>query len=465
MTRTKKWFVLKSNGKLRGYHVDPVSGDKKLQSIFTVTKSLMIGANTNGNKVSRRKEFSDELPGLTCPATKVVSMEVDDESKPLGQRGRELQVEAESLDEADKLAKALAFCLSAGEREKRPAEPAGGAVKPKPTSPAPPRAPLADQGAGEDEGSSSSSERGEDCDDDHDRGEVASPPKSNLKTLRQRNSLLGSSPLMADSLLGGDQVLPRSLALPRPEAAEAAAMVEAATPASSSEEEEEEDDSPIGKEIPDVRAPAARAAPSPSPSPSAQHLAEGLGQMQQLLIEQLAKRVDQLEGELRAQRGQIGAVEERQREQAMRPAPQPQRPAADPSAAMENFQQWGEIELLGTRMDRLEYQFEDLKVRWVERRTRKNRKRIAWADVFYSVPPPSLFLCPCGSLKFQRHRQRPDSKFDEHSGRFDRVLAKEGRGVTSEVRWPLRLVAEITKSNMIIRSYQCRAMKGAIARS
>ena len=30
MTRTKKWFVLKSNGKLRGYHVDPVSGDKKL---------------------------------------------------------------------------------------------------------------------------------------------------------------------------------------------------------------------------------------------------------------------------------------------------------------------------------------------------------------------------------------------------------------------------------------------------
>jgi len=318
-------------------------------------------------------------------------MEVDDESKPLGQRGRELQVEAESLDEADKLAKALAFCLSAGEREKRPAEPAGGAVKPKPTSPAPPRAPLADQGAGEDEGSSSSSERGEDCDDDHDRGEVASPPKSNLKTLRQRNSLLGSSPLMADSLLGGDQVLPRSLALPRPEAAEAAAMVEAATPASSSEEEEEEDDSPIGKEIPDVRAPAARAAPSPSPSPSAQHLAEGLGQMQQLLIEQLAKRVDQLEGELRAQRGQIGAVEERQREQAMRPAPQPQRPAADPSAAMENFQQWGEIELLGTRMDRLEYQFEDLKVRWVERRTRKNRKRIAWADVFYSVPPPLSF--------------------------------------------------------------------------
>ena len=119
MTRTKKWFVLKSNGKLRGYHVDPVSGDKKLQSIFTVTKSLMIGANTTGNKVSRRKEFSDELPGLTCPATKVVSMEVDDESKPLGQRGRELQVEAESLDEADKLAKALAFCLSAGEREKR----------------------------------------------------------------------------------------------------------------------------------------------------------------------------------------------------------------------------------------------------------------------------------------------------------------------------------------------------------
>ena len=332
-------------------------------------------------------------------------------------------------------------------------------MKPKPTSPAPPRAPLADQGAGEDEGSPSSSERGEDCDDDHDRGEVASPPKSNLKTLRQRNSLLGSSPLMADSLLGGDQVLPRSLALPRQEAAEAAAMVEAATPASSSKEEEEEDDSPIGKEIPDVRAPAARAAPSPSPSPSAQHLAEGLGQMQQLLIEQLAKRVDQLEGELRAQRGQIGAVEERQREQAMRPAPQPQRPAADPSAAMENFQQWGEIELLGTRMDRLEYQFEDLKVRWVERRTRKNRKRIAWADVFYSVPPPSLFLCPCGSLKFQRHRQRPDSKFDEHSGRFDRVLAKEGRGVTSEVRWPLRLVAEITKSNMIIRSYQCRAMK------
>ena len=264
-------------------------------------------------------------------------------------------------------------------------------MKPKPTSPAPPRAPLADQGAGEDEGSPSSSERGEDCDDDHDRGEVASPPKSNLKTLRQRNSLLGSSPLMADSLLGGDQVLPRSLALPRQEAAEAAAMVEAATPASSSKEEEEEDDSPIGKEIPDVRAPAARAAPSPSPSPSAQHLAEGLGQMQQLLIEQLAKRVDQLEGELRAQRGQIGAVEERQREQAMRPAPQPQRPAADPSAAMENFQQWGEIELLGTRMDRLEYQFEDLKVRWVERRTRKNRKRIAWADVFYSVPPPLSF--------------------------------------------------------------------------
>ena len=37
--------------------------------------------------------------------------------------------------------------------------------------------------------------------------------------------------------------------------------------------------------------------------------------------------------------------------------------------------------------------------------------------------------------------------------------------MTSEVRWPLRLVAEITKSNMIIRSYQCRAMKGAIARS
>ena len=31
--------------------------------------------------------------------------------------------------------------------------------------------------------------------------------------------------------------------------------------------------------------------------------------------------------------------------------------------------------------------------------------------------------------------------------------------MTSEVRWPLRLVAEITKSNMIIRSYQCRAMK------
>ena len=57
MTRTKKWFVLKSNGKLRGYHVDPVSGDKKLQSIFTVTKSLMIGANTNGNKVSEEKRI------------------------------------------------------------------------------------------------------------------------------------------------------------------------------------------------------------------------------------------------------------------------------------------------------------------------------------------------------------------------------------------------------------------------
>lgn len=327
MTRTKKWFVLKSNGKLRGYHVDPVSGDKKLQSIFTVTKSLMIGANTNGNKVSRRKEFSDELPGLTCPATKVVSMEVDDESKPLGQRGRELQVEAESLDEADKLAKALAFCLSAGEREKRPAEPAGGAVKPKPTSPAPPRAPLADQGAGEDEGSPSSSERGEDCDDDHDRGEVASPPKSNLKTLRQRNSLLGSSPLMADSLLGGDQVLPRSLALPRQEAAEAAAMVEAATPASSSEEEEEEDDSPIGKEIPDVRAPAARAAPSPSPSPSAQHLAEGLGQMQQLLIEQLAKRVTN-------SRGSSGPSEGRsarwRRGRGSRPCAPPRSPSGPP---------------------------------------------------------------------------------------------------------------------------------------
>jgi len=29
---------------------------------------------------------------------------------------------------------------------------------------------------------------------------------------------------------------------------------------------------------------------------------------------------------------------------------------------MENFQQWGEIELLGTRMDRLEFAFEDLKM-------------------------------------------------------------------------------------------------------
>ncbi|QDZ25737.1 hypothetical protein A3770_18p82550 [Chloropicon primus] len=340
MKGMKKWWVLKANRKLRGYQIDPLTGKKNLQNIFTVVKCLS---------------------GTTATAlgNKLITIDAIDESKPSSQQGsspstRQLQLEAESLDEADKLNKALVFCLSLEDAPSTP--PAKPAVRQSGLEPSEGSTAKEEATAKEDEedADTTSSEEEEEPEAEaepmpspKEEEEKVSPPKSNLVRLRQRNSLLGASPLLSDAMLGSPVSKTTETPVTPMKVEEEVDEME--------EEEEEEEDSPIGKEIPDVRQ-------APPREVIQAQAAEGLNEMQQMLINQLAKRVDYLENELKQQKQSVQDVAAKQQEAMMRPPPAPVVAAPSTDSTMENFQQWGEIELLTTRMDRLEFAFEDLKL-------------------------------------------------------------------------------------------------------
>ena len=349
-TGKKKWYALKSNKKLRAYQINPSTGKKKLQNIYTVISAPSRGASTH---------------------TKLVQIEAKDESKATNpkQSSKQLQLEAETLDEADKLSRALSHCLSLKQAPKTeggtdptplaseessptattttsvPAPTPPISPKITPTSPAPrkasmegrkgeaetapaERAAASEEGEGEESGSdfeSSKSEEEEEPDrsdqslpafslsrqSTEDNGgatdeEAESPTtaKSVLRTLRQRNSLLGSPSLLGDALSaggianGGSRVVDLS---PR-SASKGARERNGETPGAGAAEAEE-DDSPIGKDgIPEARA-STRGHGS-----QGRDKEEGMDLMRELLISQLAKRVDYLEAELRAQKQSVHEV-------------------------------------------------------------------------------------------------------------------------------------------------------------
>ena len=397
MSSKKKWWVLKSNKKFRAYSVDPASGKKTLSNIFTVRKCTSRGELKN---------------------SKHVVIDVEDASVATTRTSKQLSLEAESLDEADKLTRAVVHCLSLQasaasdktttqstssvppspsskqqqhqhqqeKKKKKPLTPQPPSIKsPRSTSKAKvkasPAVEVAKNSIAQSDDPQSKTEEGvkerervEEVKDNVDlevdaevtvkqrevEEEDQSPSRSNnLKDIRHRNSLLGSS-LSSQFLFDDDD------------------------DGDGDDGNEEEDDSPIGKEIPDVklRAPELVAPHSPSTPQESKPMVGGdlgkesngaklqLGRLEeshelsQMLIGQLVKRVDYLERDLGDQKKAMQAALAKQAEQQRAPPPQLQQAvvaggASSPS--LESLQQWGEMELLSTRMDKLEFQFDDLK--------------------------------------------------------------------------------------------------------